>query len=174
VLFPCTGRAIGFEGFGAKAAFVIPDGPIDNAIGFGALATFGSIFSRIPALHAEAGADYWGKSYTNSAGNEVDFSSTAINGTAKYYFTSGGISPFAGAGTGVAFSKSSFAVEVPGFEEASDTSTKFGFHLCGGIDIPIGAGFKFTAEGRYTSYGGDVKGDGNTVQIIGAFVVKLK
>jgi len=168
MLFPSISGAIGFDGFGAKVAFIMPKGPIDNAIGFGAVATFGSIFSQIAALKAEASADYWGKSY-DSFGSTIKFTSVGVNGTAKYYFTSGGITPFAGAGLGITFSKSSFEVkEIPGFNNASNTSTDLGFHLCGGVDIPIGTGTKITAEGRYTTGGDD------TFQIIGAFVVKLK
>lgn len=168
MLFPCISEAIGFDGFGAKVAFIIPKGPIDNAVGFGAVATLGSIFSKLPALKAEASADYWSKSY-DSLGSTVKFTSVSFNGTAKYYFSSEGISPFAGAGLGLVFSKSSFEVsEVPGFTNASNTNTDLGLHLCGGVDIPIGIGTKITVEGRYTTGGGD------TFQIIGAFVVKLK
>lgn len=172
VLFPSMGNALGFEGFGGRVALVLPEDPIDNTIGFGAIATLGSIIPQMTALKAEVSADYWGKSY-DSFGADVTFSSITLAGTVKYYFSSGGIMPFAGGGLGLILSRSS--IESSGIPEygigsydTSDSDTDIGFHLCGGVDIPMGPGTKITAEGRYSTDGVDV------LQIMGAFVIKLK
>jgi hypothetical protein len=167
ILFPSMSHALGFDGIGAKVAFVLPEDPMDNALGFGVLACLGPLFPQLTALKAEASVDYWGNSY-DTFGSEVNFTSVGVNGTLKYYFSSGGITPFAGAGIGLIYSRSSFEVSIPGFTGASSSDTDLGLHLCGGVDIPIGPGVKITAEGRYVTGGVD------NIQIIGAFVIKLK
>jgi len=170
-LFPAISGAIEFDGFGGKVAIVFPEDPWDNAIGFGAIGSLGSIFPQMTALKAEVGAEYWGNSY-DTFGVKSSISSISFNGTAKYHFTNVGISPFAGGGLGLIFTRASVSWDIkPEYAlvtDTSDTNLDIGFHLVGGVDIPIGPGMKFVVEGKYAT-------DGiNTIQLSGGLVVKLK
>ena len=83
------------------------------------------------------------------------------------------MSPFAGGGLGLVFSRSSVkwttkSVYVLGNLDTSDTHIDLGFHLVGGIDIPLGPGMKFVVEGKYAIDGA------NSIQVSGGLVVKLK
>jgi len=170
-LFPCVSGAIEFDGFGGKVAIVLPEDPWDNAIGFGVIGSLGSIFPQMTALKAEVGAEYWGNSY-GALGFDTSLSSISFNGTAKYHFTNVGMSPFAGGGLGLIFTRSSVSwntkPEYALVTDTSDTHLDLGFHLVGGVDIPIGPGMKFVVEGKYATDGV------NTIQLSGGLVVKLK
>jgi len=168
VVFPNVGHTIGFEGFGGKLGLVLPDVG-DNTIGFGAIGDLGTILPTLNALKAEASAEYWGNSY-DYFGGKSKLSVISVNGTAKYYFTGSGISPFAGAGLGLVLSRASVEFDQPvfGVSDSSDTDTDIGINLVGGVDIPIGIGMKFVAEGKFSTAGGD------WFQITGGIVVRLK
>ena len=51
---------IGFKAVGGKVSFVMPEDPIESTIGLGAVADLGTITD---AIHLDAFAEYWGKSY---------------------------------------------------------------------------------------------------------------
>jgi hypothetical protein len=159
MIFPNLVGALGFEGIGGKVSLVLPDG--DNTIGFGAIASLGTIVPSLNALKAEVGAEYWGNS-------NVFFNSSVIslNGTAKYYFATTGMLPFAGAGLGLVRSSASAKSTLYG-GNFSSSSTDLNIHFLGGIELPIGANMKFIAEGRYVSV------NGHWLQISGGLMVKL-
>ncbi len=168
VVYPNVGHTLGFEGFGGKVGLVIPDVG-DNTIGFGAIADLGTIVPSLPPLKAEGSLEYWGNSY-DYFGGQSKFSAISINGTAKYYFTSTGISPFVGAGLGFVISTASVEFDQPvfGVSDSSESDTDLGLNLVGGVDIPIGTGMKLVAEGKFSTAAG------NWFQVTGGIVVKLK
>jgi opacity protein-like surface antigen len=168
MVFPNVGHTLGFEGFGGKIGLIMPDAG-DNTIGFGAIGDLGSILPSLPPLKAETSLEYWGNSYDYFGGSS-SVSVISINGTAKYYFTSTGISPFAGAGLGFIISRASVKFDQPvfGISDSSTSETDIGINLVGGVDIPIGTGMKFVAEGKFSTGGVDL------FQITGGIVVKLK
>jgi hypothetical protein len=106
MIYPSISGAIDFEGIGGKLAIVLPDGR-NNTIGFGVIGSLGSILPQMMALKAETSAEYWGNSNTFGASTR-SFSNISFNGTAKYHFSSGGMSPFAGGGLGLVFSRYSW------------------------------------------------------------------
>jgi len=171
MIFPNLVGALGFEGIGGKVALVLPDDPLDNTIGFGVVASLGTIVSSINALKAEASAEYWGNSY-DFIGTETSVSYITFNGTAKYYFTSSGMSPFAGGGLALILARANVKWKTqPAYGIGTDTSssdTDIGFHLVGGVDIPLGPGMKFVVEGKLAM------DEPDAIQIAGGIVVKLK
>lgn len=168
VIFANVGHPLGFEGFGGKIGLVMPDGG-DNTIGFGAVGFLGYILPSLTALKAETSLEYWGNSSDYPTGS-TSLSVVSANGTAKYYFTSSGISPFAGGGIGLVFSRASIKYKEPifGLKDYSDTETDIDLNLVGGVDIPVGVGMKFTAEGKIAI------GDADWFQITGGILVMLK
>jgi hypothetical protein len=163
---------IGLKGIGGKVTLVLPEDPMDSTIGIGVLADLGII---IPQLKAEASLDYWGNSY-DTFGVDTSWRSIAIGGTAKYHFPfSGNISPFTGGGIEFIFSRAK--VEIPATTflgvatdggSSSESDTDVGFHLVGGVDIPIAPNIKLSAEAKYAVDGAD------SFQIGGALVYKLE
>ncbi|MGB9597789.1 MAG: hypothetical protein ACPL7B_16005 [Candidatus Poribacteria bacterium] len=168
VIFPSIGHSIGFEGFGGKIGLVMPDKG-DNTIGLGAVGFLGPILPSLTALKAETSLEYWGNS-SDFLGGSTSLSVISANGTAKYYFTSSGISPFAGGGIGLVFSRASIKYNGPilGLKDYSDTETDIDLNLVGGVDIPVGVGMKFTAEAKIAV------GDADWIQITGGILVMLK
>ncbi|HGE72063.1 TPA: hypothetical protein ENX78_14590 [Candidatus Poribacteria bacterium] len=168
MVFPNIGHSLGFEGFGGKIGLVMPDGG-DNTIGFGAVGFLGSILPSLTALKAETSLEYWGNS-SDFLGGSSNLSVVSANGTAKYFFTSSGISPFAGAGIGLVFSRASikYKEQIFGLKDYSDSETDIDLNLVGGVDIPVGVGMKFTAEGKIAV------GDADWFQITGGILVMLK
>jgi len=171
-LFPAISGAFGFEGIGGKAAIVLPDDPLDNTIGLGVIASLGTIVPQMSALKAEASAEYWGNSY-DFLGSSTSVSYITFNGTAKYYFTSAGISPFAGGGLALILARASVKWENNlgygiGSLDTSTSDTDIGFHLVGGVDIPVGPGMKFVIEGKLAM------DEPDAIHIAGGLVVKLK
>lgn len=168
MVFPNIGHSLGFEGFGGKIGLVMPDEG-DNTIGFGAVGFLGYILPSLTALKAETSLEYWGNS-SDFLGGSVNLSVISINGTAKYHFTSSGISPFAGGGIGFVISRASAEYNEPifGMKDYSDTETDIDLNLVGGVDIPVGVGMKFTAEAKLAI------GDADWFQITGGILIMLK
>lgn len=168
MVFPNIGYSLGFEGFGGKIGFVMPDGG-DNTIGFGAVGFLGYILPSLTALKAETSLEYWGNS-SDFLGGSTSLSVVSANGTAKYYFTSSGISPFAGGGIGLVFSRASIKYNEPifGLKDYSDTEIDIDLNLVGGVDIPVGVGMKFTAEAKLAI------GDADWFQATGGVLIMLK
>ncbi len=168
VMFPNISHSIGFEGFGGKIGLVIPDGG-DNTVGFGAVGFLGPILPSLTALKAETSLEYWGNS-SDFLGGSTSLSVVSANGTAKYYFTSSGISPFAGGGIGLVFSRASIEYKeaILGMNGYSDTETDIDLNLVGGVDIPVGIGMKFVAEAKLAI------GDADWFQMTGGILIMLK
>jgi hypothetical protein len=125
---------IGLKEIGGELALVMPEGDADTTFGLGVVADLGTI---IPELRAEASAEYWGDSW-EVLGYEWSWSAISIGGTAKYYFPmSGNMSLFAGGGS------------------TSDSDMDIGFHLIGGVDIPISPTMKLSPRLKYAIDGTD-------------------
>jgi len=178
MIYPSISGAISFEGAGGKVALVLPGSIWGNTIGFGAIGSLGSILPQMTALKAEVSAEYWGSSYDYLGISDYteSFSSISFNGTAKYYFTTGcmspfsggGVSPYVGGGLGLVFSRFSWTYNTLINLNNSNTNLDLGLHLVGGVDIPVGSNMKFVVEGKIAS------GGANSIQLAGGLVVKLK
>ena len=162
---------IGLKGIGGEIAIVLPEGDADTTLGLGVVADLGTI---IPQLRLEGTAEYWGDSW-EAPGYEWSWMTVTIGGTAKYDFPiNSSITPFAGGGLGLAISRwssdwkgtSIWMEQTPGFN-TSDTDTDIAFHAVGGVDMPIGANMKFTAQLKYVIDGSDA------IWLTGAILVKL-
>jgi len=172
MIFPSISHSLGFEGIGGKLALVLPDDPMDNTIGLGVIASLGTIVPKINALKAEASAEYWGNSY-DFIGAETKVSYITFNGTAKYYFSSSGMSPFVGGGLALILARASVSWKTQPIYgnisgDSSSSDTDIGFHLVGGVDIPLGPGMKFVVEGKLAM------DEPDAFHIAGGIVVKLK
>ena len=171
MIFPSISHSLGFEGIGGKLALVLPGDPMDNTIGLGAIASLGTIVPQINALKAEASAEYWGNTY-DFIGAETKVSYITFNGTAKYYFSSTGMSPFVGGGLALILARSSVSWKTQpiygNITDSSNSDTDIGFHLVGGVDIPLGPGMKFVVEGKLAM------DEPDAIHIAGGIVVKLK
>jgi len=157
IVFLATGSLtaqsdIGLKGVGAHVGFVMPDDPMDNALGFGAQAALGTI---IPDLHLSAFLDYWANSYDTGFGTdaEVTFSLLSIGALAKYHFAMDGqFTPYAGGGLGLSIgtSKIDYSSEFFGDMSESESDTELGIHLVGGAITPLSDTLDGFAELRYT------------------------
>ena len=148
---------IGFKAVGGKVSFVMPEDPIESTIGFGAVADLGTITD---AIHLDAFAEYWGKSY-DVGYSETSFSSITIGATAKYYFEMDSqFKPYAGAGLGFIIGSSSWKYTGPSSPyltetDGSDSDTDIGFHFCGGADYELSDTMTGFAEVKYAMNGID-------------------
>lgn len=149
---------IGLKGVGGQLGFIMPD-EIDNTIGFGGHAYLGTI---IPNLELYAYADYWGKTYAQSADTEAKFSVIGIAGVVKYRFNvSGDIKPYAGGGLALNIGSWSFEYSGPYAQYLNDTSgseTDLGLYLVGGASKTFSPTLDGFAEIRYNTGGVDYLG----------------
>jgi len=141
---------IGFKGVGGQIAFVMPEDPIDNTIGFGGNVYLGTL---MPQLKLYAFVDYWGKSYGESSLIDVKFSMISIMAAARYGFsTSGNIKPYAGGGLGFNIGTSSvdYKGETYGYAvDKSESNTDLGVLLLGGASMTLSPNLEGFAEIRY-------------------------
>lgn len=151
-----------FKGFGVKAGMVDPEN-LDATVGLGAFIDFGP-----PNLSIEGHFDYWGKtideSFSFPVGTLDDFSyeftvrDFIFGGTAKYIFPTGNakLSPFAGGGLDVHILQSKTKIPTLGFDfaqeiqESSETDSKIGFRLVGGLAYGLGPNVDGLLEFRYS------------------------
>lgn len=166
--------AMGFQGAAGKLSIVLPEGAADNTLGLGVVGDLGSVVPQVPELKGEVSADFWRYSHDITY-YKWSWSSITFNGTAKYHFPlAGKMSPFAGGGVGLVFSRWSHHWQDHEFywvispTKNSDTDVDLGLHLVGGIDIPVGSNMKFTGELKYSIGGTD------TFQISGAMLFRLQ
>lgn len=143
---------LGPKGIGGFAGYVKPE-DIDGTFGFGAVVDLGTF---TPALGWEVEGAYWSKSETEEAFGikvKATISDIAISSHLKYRFPmpQSPIKPYAGGGIGI------HIVEVEGevtflgeTETASETETKFGFHLLGGGEFEASPQVKVFAEARFS------------------------
>ncbi|MBD3183274.1 outer membrane beta-barrel protein [Candidatus Poribacteria bacterium] len=167
-----TPAEIALKGIGGQLGIVLPDGEADTTLGLGVVGDLGTI---TPQVRLEGTVDYWGDSW-EVPGYEWSWMTIIIGGTAKYDFTTGGsFTPFAGGGLGLAISRWS-SEWTAGIDESwwgasgvdtSDTDLDIAFHVCGGVDIPVGSNMKFTGQAKYVINGHD------TIWLTGAILVQL-
>jgi Outer membrane protein beta-barrel domain len=128
---------LGIKNLGVAAGYVSPEN-LDGVFSFGVFADHGTI---APRWGLESRIDYWGWSQ-EAFGAKTSVSDVAIGARTKYYFEVANpkFRPYAGAGLGMHFISSK--VDIPasgGFPalSASDSQTKLGVDLGGGVSMPI-------------------------------------
>jgi opacity protein-like surface antigen len=141
---------LGLKAAGLEVAVVNPE-DMDATIGFAALADLGTI---IPNLMLEANLGYWSTS-EEAYGMEASIRDIAVGARAKYLFniSNSRIRPFAGGGLSVHFVSAEMTIPeqdfmgiiVPG-SSASDSSTKLGLDLGGGLYAPMTPRMNFVTE----------------------------
>jgi opacity protein-like surface antigen len=137
---------IGFKAIGGAVGFVSPEN-MDGTFSIGALADLGTI---TPDIGLEAHLDYWSWSET-AFGVEATARDITLGARGKYYFevANSKIRPFAGAGLAFHFIRAE--VTTPPFggqpaETVSDSQTKLGLDLGGGLATPINPRVDFLGE----------------------------
>ncbi len=148
---------IGLNGVGARIGYIMPEGDIENTLGFGLNADMGS-FNKTIKLFAYL--DYWGKGYDLGYW-EWSWSVIDIAAIAKYPFeTQGNLKPYVGGGLGLSFNHWSSNYKGPSSPyfsekdfEASATDTEFAIHLLGGADMELSPKMVGFAEVKYTIAG---------------------
>jgi len=128
---------LGLRGAGFTVDFVSPE-DTDTSIGIGLFADMGSITNQI-VLEPYIG--FWSKSEDGIGGAEASVRDMIIGARGKYEFSLAGseMRPFAGAGLGIHFARAEFTTPDFGFGtiSASDSRTKLGLDLGGGISAPF-------------------------------------
>jgi opacity protein-like surface antigen len=153
---------IGFNGIGAKIGYIMPESPIENTIGFGAVADLGTL---TPALKFEGELLYWSKGYT-AADYEWSYSQIYISALVKYFFPQKKNAkwlPYAGGGVGLVIGKSkseykgAYSMYVSD-KSSSISNTDLGIHLLGGVKTVLSPTMDGFAEARYSIDGADFFG----------------
>jgi opacity protein-like surface antigen len=137
---------LGLKHLGVAAGFVSPEN-LDMTFSFGGFADLGSI---APNIGLEARLDHWSWSET-TLGFETSIRDITVGARGKYYFetTNPKIRPFAGAGLAAHFISAEVTdTSTPGMS-ASDSQTKLGLDLGGGISTPMNPRTDFLAEAWY-------------------------
>src|SRR5215472_13703225 len=114
---------------------------------------------RIPLvsyLVLEPEVGYWKKDY-NVAGIDVSAEDLTFGGNMVLVIPVHPISIWGGAGVGAHRLKGSLG--VPGLVTISDTETKVGIHLLGGLDISLSPKLSLFGAGRYDIVHTDTNGD---------------
>jgi hypothetical protein len=152
---------IGFKGIGGKVGFVMPEDPIDNTFGFGAVVDLGTI---TPAIKIGAIFEYWSKSYCEENAmfsGDWTISEIVIAPMVKYCFPSGSqIKPFVGGGVGFTIGKSNFETSDPFFgnQETSASDSEIGVFFGGGVDYELSPNLLGFVEAKYHIGGADYLG----------------
>lgn len=152
---------IGFKGVGGKVGFVMPEDPIDNTFGFGAVVDFGTI---TPDIKIGAIFEFWSKSYCEeSAMFDADWTITEIiiGPMVKYCFPSESqFKPYVGGGLGFTIGKSKFETNDPYFgnQETSSSDSEIGFFFGGGVDYELSPNLLGFVEAKYHLDGADYLG----------------
>ncbi len=149
---------IGFKGIGGKIGFIMPEDPIDNTFGFGAVADLGTL---IPDIKIGAIFEYWSKSYCEESAmfnGDWTISEIVIGPMARYIFPSGSqFKPYVGGGVGFSIGKSKFETSDPYFgnQETSSSDSKIGFFFGGGFDYELSPNLLGFLEAKYHLNGVD-------------------
>ena len=139
----------GLKGLGVAVGYVSPEN-LDGTFSIGAFADLGMI---TPNIGLEPRVDYWGWSQSEF-GVEAKVHDVAVGARGKYFFDlrNSPIRPFAGAGMALHFVGEQVVIPPQGgfpAVTASDSQTKFGVDLGGGITTPAGPRANFNAEMWY-------------------------
>lgn len=157
----------GLNGVGGKLGFIMPEGGIDNTIGFGAVADLGTLtLSSVGDIALGASVDYWGKSYNEGSDWEWKWSVISIAATGKYFFPmESSFKPYAGLGIGFDISSWKSEYNGPdygfGFDSAfnaSESELDLALHLIGGATMKLTPSLDGFAEVKYTTGGIDYFG----------------
>ncbi|MGD9549075.1 MAG: outer membrane protein [Candidatus Krumholzibacteriia bacterium] len=136
---------LGLMSFAPRVAYVMPE-DLDATIGFGAVVGLGELS---PSFGLELTADYWKSNIEESDDWEVkDF---ILGLRARYDIaTEGNMKPYLFGGLGMNFMSVDFTyVDFLGNHyDESDSESKIGFDLGGGLDFP-GESMSFFAEAAY-------------------------
>lgn len=140
---------LGLKRIGPAFGFVSPEN-VDATVTFGAFADLGTI---APRIGLESHLDYWTHS-ENSFGVDAHIHDVTLGARGKYFFETSNpkIRPFAGAGLALHFIGAEVAIPAVGGAPAtsvSDSQTKLGLDLGGGIATPINPRADFLGEAWY-------------------------
>lgn len=138
---------LGLKNLGVAAGFVSPEN-LDATFSFGGFADWGTM---APNLGLETRLDYWSWSET-TLGFETSIRDIVAGARGKYYFQTANpkVRPFAGAGIAAHFITAEVTDTSTPSTSVSDSQTKFGFDLGGGIATPINPRTDFLAEAWYS------------------------
>jgi opacity protein-like surface antigen len=150
-----AGSDLGLKGIGGTVGIVDPDN-VDATVGFGLLTNWGQI---TPDIRLESRLDYWSKSQGLFGGGDASLRDITLGARGKYFFhvVHSSVRPFAGSGLGLHFVRAKVSVPdqdlgggtiLPGFT-VSDTTTKLGLDLGGGIETRLNQRNDFLAEAWY-------------------------
>ncbi|HEX9935385.1 MAG TPA: hypothetical protein VGB38_09330, partial [bacterium] len=153
---------VGLKGIGAKIGYIMPENPIDNTFGFGAVANLGKLS---PKINFEAELLYWSKGYSESY-FKWSYSQIYISAFAKYFFPQKKGAkwlPYAGGGLGLVIGKvkSEYTGEpIYGIHgsSSSESNTDLGIHFLGGVKTKLSPTMDGFAELRYSIDGADFFG----------------
>jgi opacity protein-like surface antigen len=139
----------GLKGLGVAVGFVSPEN-LDGTFSIGAFANLGMI---TPNIGLEPRLDYWGWSKSEFS-VDAKVHDVALGARGKYFFDikNSPIRPFAGAGLALHFVGEQVAIPPQGgfpAMTASDSQTKLGVDLGGGITTPAGPRADFNGEVWY-------------------------
>ena len=141
--------SLGLRNLGVAVGFVSPEN-FDGTVSIGGFADWGTI---APRIGLESRLDFWSQSQS-SFGYKTSVHDITLGARGKYFFEVADpkIRPFAGAGVALHFIGAK--VEIPaqfGFpaSSASDTNTKLGLDLGGGIATSISPRTDFLGEAWY-------------------------
>jgi opacity protein-like surface antigen len=145
---------VGFMRLGADLGMVDPESS-GSTIGFDAVADLGTISPRV-RLTSQLG--YWSKS-EGAFGTEASIRDISLGARAAYQFpVQSRTQPYVGGGLGFHFFNSEVTVDdidlgggmiIPGFS-ASDSETKLGIDLGGGVSTPLSERTNLFGELWYT------------------------
>ncbi len=156
-----------FNGVGGKLGYIMPEGGIDNTIGFGAVADLGTLtIGSFGDIALGAHVDYWAKNYSESSYWDWTWSVISIAALGRYYFPmEGNLKPYAGVGLGFDISRWSSKYNGPpiGFGldsslDASESNFDLALHLVGGATMTVSPTLDGFAEAKYTTGGIDYFG----------------
>jgi len=136
---------LGFKSVGVATGFVSPE-DLDGTFSIGVFVDHGYI---APRLGLESRIDFWSTS-EEAFGTELAVSDVTMGARAKYYFEVNHptIRPFAGAGLGIHLLHAKATLSMPGFpdETVSDSETKLGLDIGGGLAVPMNPRWDFNGE----------------------------
>src|SRR4029434_1392326 len=136
---------LGFKRLGVSAGVVSPE-DVDATLGFGAFVELGTIAPRF-ALSSHL--DYWSHSEDIPGGGDASIRDIALTCRGKYLFpVNSTVQPFLGAGLGMHFLGAE--IDVPGAGSASDSETRLGIDIGGGMMMPMNPRPNFHAEAWYS------------------------
>jgi len=140
---------IGFKGIGGAIGFVSPEN-INGTFSFGAFADLGSI---APKFRLEPRIDFWSHS-EESFGAKASINDLTFGARTKYMFEvqDPRFQPYVGAGLGLHFIHGEVSTPAGGGFPAmsfSDSQTKLGLDLGGGLMMPVNPMTNVMAEAWY-------------------------